>query len=119
MTSKDDAVIKTSAATLVEHWLGFMPARFAGALILTSERLTFDYAGYPQRMARAARRDIDLSLADIVEARAESLPPLFLPLAFWSRANLTVRTRSGDHHFRVHESEDWAHAITGTLGSSS
>jgi len=119
MTSKDDAVIKTSAATLVEHWLGFMPARFAGALILTSERLTFDYAGYPQRMARAARRDIDFSLPDIVEARAESWPALFLPLAFWSRANLTVRTRSGDHHFRVHEPADWAQAIAGAPRQSS
>jgi len=119
MTSDNEAVIKTSAATLVEHWLGFMPARFAGALILTRERLTFDYAGYPERMARAARREIDFSLADIVEARAESWPSLFLPFAFWSRANLTVRTRSADHHFRVHEPEDWAQTITGALGRSS
>lgn len=116
MESENEGVFKTSAATLVEHWLGFMPARFAGALILTRERLTFDYAGYPQRMARAARRDIDLPLSDVMEVRAESWPPLFLPLAFWSRANVTVRTRSGDRHFRVHEPEDWAQAITGKLG---
>lgn len=116
MESENRAVTKTSAATLVEHWLGFMPVRFAGALILTSERLTFDYAGYPKRMAQAARRDIDLPLADVAEARAESWPPLFLPFAFWSRANLTVRTGSMAHHFRVNEPEDWAQAINVAVG---
>jgi len=116
MESENRAVTKTTAATLVEHWVGVIPARFAGALILTNERLTFDYAGYPQRMARAARRDIDLPLADVVEARAESWPALFLPFGFWSRANITVRTGSRDYHFRVHEPEEWAQAINGALG---